>query len=178
MCKCCICGRDINSNAPILFMGKDGKEHLLCGACDKQAIIFFDSSEEQKIAIAANYFAAYIDGIVNQEVRTFISGAIAEKGFRDAKEIIERPDTSESVAGLFLRALTYIAFFISLVLSIKLGKFMAKEFRDNTLGILIALSGIIVTGMFCSFIFTYLNLVKDVRTIKAEFLKVRYKKKK
>ena len=178
MSRCCICGREIDTPSPgILFVGTDGIERLLCDSCNAKADDLFEAFDRYVISSAANYFDAYIDELEDEEVRNFLLESLAERDFVHDDDSMDIPDISESRSGALLRSLAQLSFGISIIASCTLGYFVIRA-SDGVIpfGIIVAAVGIISAAIIYAFISVYLDMVRDIRIIKTEFLKSQYNK--
>ena len=180
MVQCCVCDREIKSEAPaILFIGKNGQEKLICDSCNRKAFDLFEGDSEKKRGEAVSYFLSYAKRIEDEEVEQFIQNAVSESGFIDADEAVEDPDMSESTAGFFLRIFAYTGSIIYAIGSIKIGIDLAELFDDGTLGVVIGFGGLLFAGIMLAGCLVYIDKAKDTRIIKnlLSYFKSRYQKK-
>ncbi|MBE6948975.1 MAG: hypothetical protein E7456_03920 [Ruminococcaceae bacterium] len=171
MNTCCVCKQIIyNSDPPVLFVGKDDADKCLCDRCNSMASALLKPETEKAEKDAITFFKMYSPKISDNEVKAYFTEIMNTKSYvEELNELIDDDADSvyeESSWGSFLRLIIGFNIALSIVASIIVAFRLGDWFDSGIIGFIIACVGIVLSLASNALMMTFLDLAKDIRSIK------------
>jgi hypothetical protein len=175
--------KEITKKDPaLLFIGKNDDEKVLCDNCEEIISSLMEPPSYEELKRSVNYLYACQKQITDEEVKQYVNEAIENNveeadrrainnnpvdpvwGNENYYKTAEPYRMSRSGWVSFMEVFVWIEIFIGIIGSIVLGSQIGG--RNNGLGFIIVLAGILVTFISASLIMVFLGMAKDIREIK------------